>query len=338
MDQFTEIETSKALTVIEGSLVVRQTALDLAIQHSDFDPSSRVKDEDLEAEHASVEAEYNHVDGLATRLRNQLETFSLEMNNHPLVHGEFIRRIELSSAIEEAQGKLLDLRREAKAVNAFNKDDLPDGDEDEREERERLEDDEDDYEDEEDEERAEYDKSVEREAKSKAEEIRGTRNVRRLCKAIWNKIAGRTHPDKTKDTSLHELFQEARKCYDRLDLDGLAEIWDAVSGDTKSRKAKIRAKLEKLRQALKRRMEDLSNLTSSDAFMLMKIASENGGGYAAQVYARNMRGENQGLSIQLDAVKFQIQLAEWEKRMREDPDSNEPRPSQKIYFGRTFHE
>jgi len=332
MDEFTQIETSKALIVREGSLVVRQTALDLAIQHSDFDPDSRIKEEDLDSEHDKVEKEFLHVDDLASRLQTKLEDFGVEMNSHPTVAGHFERKIRLSSALAEARGELLDLERELRNA-AFSADDVPDGDEDEREERSNLEDDEEDegdYDEEDvvgfDDPRSKLGKAF-RDAKEKAEIQRGTRNRRRLCKALWNKIAGRTHPDRTKDELMHALFRDARKLYDELDLDGLAEIWDAISGDKNSRTDRKRAKLEKLRQALKRRLAQLSELTASDAFTLFRIAQQSGAGIAAMQYASAMNKDNRAMEYELAHVRYQIKMVGWRKRRRDDPHSDEPQPS-----------
>ncbi len=47
-------------------------------------------------------------------------------------------------------------------------------------------------------------------------------------KNLWRRISRRTHPDRTDNPVMHELFREGRSCYNRNDLEGLRSVWACV--------------------------------------------------------------------------------------------------------------
>ena len=89
----------------------------------------------------------------------------------------------------------------------------------------------------EDEERAKIEKESEEEARKAIESLDdseltpnmkkakyATRLRKEKCKRFYAKIAQKTHPDKCKDVDLNNLFHEAKKAYEALDLEVLQEM------------------------------------------------------------------------------------------------------------------
>jgi len=62
------------------------------------------------------------------------------------------------------------------------------------------------------------------------------KTLERLCKRVFRKISGMTHPDKTNDKELHEVFRTAKQFMEEWNLKALEQIYKDVKHYTKVRK------------------------------------------------------------------------------------------------------
>lgn len=105
---------------------------------------------------------------------------------------------------------------------------------------------------------------------------------REKCRKFYLKIAQKTHPDKVKDKELNDIFINAKKAYDALDLPELREMFTDLQGYLKLRgkKGNFRRyrmrRLEVSRTYLADRKKDFKQLTGGSAYDCVK-AMESGG-------------------------------------------------------------
>lgn len=99
---------------------------------------------------------------------------------------------------------------------------------------------------------------VKRERKEKSHKI----------KKLFKKIANRTHPDKTKDPVLNELFLEARICYNSNDEKGLEEIWYCVQHRRSRILSKLIERYEQLRQEVQEALVEITKLRVSSPYRM----------------------------------------------------------------------
>lgn len=120
---------------------------------------------------------------------------------------------------------------------------------------------------------------------------KGTRNHRRICKALYQKISARTHPDKTSDVTLNEMFIEAKMMYDRLDMDGLKEVWDALKGGGTFKRSRLRAAIQRLRDRVAELANQLAAINASPILRLIHIANEQGLSAAQNEYSKLLESQ-----------------------------------------------
>ena len=69
-------------------------------------------------------------------------------------------------------------------------------------------------------------------------------------KKLFQRIAQRTHPDRTDDPEKHLLFLSAKECRKNHDLQGLKEIWAILQNETSALLNKLLKQVEEERQAV----------------------------------------------------------------------------------------
>ena len=78
--------------------------------------------------------------------------------------------------------------------------------------------------------------------------------VKSMCKDLYRKLTRLTHPDRTKDTNLSELFPSVKNAMKALDLNMLTQLLDSVLEYKESRSTQEKFRRIKL-QALKKKRE-----------------------------------------------------------------------------------
>lgn len=86
---------------------------------------------------------------------------------------------------------------------------------------------------------------------------------------LFRKIAKRTHPDKTSDPKMHELFRAARIAYAKNDYESLDMIWRQVSGKVSNLFNAVFSRLKELRELVALRQLEKRRLTTSDPYRMM---------------------------------------------------------------------
>lgn len=87
-----------------------------------------------------------------------------------------------------------------------------------------------------------------------------SRELKKSCKKLYRKIAMLTHPDRTKNKRLREMFRSAKKAYDALDLAQLVSMYDnLMSNFTEAQSETTEATL------LTNLMSRFANLSTQDA-------------------------------------------------------------------------
>lgn len=105
---------------------------------------------------------------------------------------------------------------------------------------------------------------------------------------LFRKIAMKTHPDRTKDPEMHKLFLAAKQYYACDDLDGLQEIWEAVSGKRMSRLlAKLFKRLQELLAEIKFLEKTLKAMRESDEFEILTLYEARGDALLSATYKQN---------------------------------------------------
>lgn len=115
-----------------------------------------------------------------------------------------------------------------------------------------------------------------------------SRAVRRLCKALFKKIAARTHPDRTGDKDLHTLFMQAREFYNQHNLAMLEEIWDELAGGN-IRRSRLKAMLQVLREKIEAAQRKLDGMMSAPIVGLLRTLRSHGAHMAAFEFRQMLR-------------------------------------------------
>lgn len=247
-----EIEVGKALVVLPKG--------------TELEVTDYVSDEEMDEEESKLSSEVKRLEALNERIRVTFQTFSDDLVVDPTVKGLIKKNEILEESREEVSIELMALSEKIQRVR--DEIDAEDGVEDdagvecenEEENKEEVEDEEE-------------------------KEQQTTRNIRRLCKALFHKIAGKTHPDRTKDKDLIQLFMEAKRMYERFNLEALKDIWEALKGGNPKR-SRIRARIEALRNRIDELNMALANATNSPLAALLNIANTAG----LQIARMNYRG------------------------------------------------
>jgi hypothetical protein len=111
-----------------------------------------------------------------------------------------------------------------------------------------------------------------------------SRNVRRLCKKLYLKIASRTHPDKTKDEIKRQAFYEAKRYYKELNLTMLEDLWNSIQGGGVSMVARLKSRIAVLEKNLQELNGSRFQLKQSSAGQLYQVSNVKGFGAAAGMW------------------------------------------------------
>lgn len=94
-------------------------------------------------------------------------------------------------------------------------------------------------------------------------------------KKLWQRIAHRTHPDRTKDTELHKLFIAAKEYYVSDNLEGLERIWKIINGKASSILDRLLKRLHDELQELEVVQKMLDDTLKSEDYELMLLFERN---------------------------------------------------------------
>lgn len=142
----------------------------------------------------------------------------------------------------------------------------------------------------------------------------------RQCAIIFRRIARKTHPDKTKDTKLHELFLAAKISYQNQDLDALLVIWRQVESGNVGNRAQRRSKShkkkleEQLRESIAHTIRQREALMQQHTYQLYQVylVSPDAGirayGHIAHQSLHNARCEERQLEMTLYPERFQVRF------------------------------
>lgn len=269
-----EIPTEKALVVIETS-----KHLSVAIETAD-DDSYGAEPEVTEEEVNQLQGHLKQHEEVRDAIRKKIAFVEDRLRKRPAIKEQYemmcfedSQIAGLEAMLRDAQAELHDLLRKEMQEQEQSDDDVGEDAECENEDSEEIDDD-------------QYEDSCNVEEEQSEE--RTSRNVRRVCKSLFSKIAARTHPDKVKDPQLHELFIAARAYYKAFNVAGLTEIWEAVQGGASSYKAsKLRKLRDKLLSELREVVLELEAISQSSKGQLVQMYQMAGEDYAAFEY-RNM--------------------------------------------------
>lgn len=308
MDRTSEISTEKALVVVETSKLLSIAAEELVGQLDDED---QISDEEV----STLKEHLKHHEKMRDQMRDRIAHIEMRLRKNAKVdeaynevHFEQANLIGLQAVLREAQAELhAILRAEMDAEDEAN------GDEDNvQEERDPSE--------------GQHDEEVidvEEEQEDDEDQIYTSRNIKRVCKTLFAKIAAKTHPDKTKDAELIELFSVARAYYKAYNLPGLKEIWEAVQGGVSKFKAsKLRKLRDKLRQELSYVIAELEAMMASSRADLIKIFHFAGEQYAMVEYINMLKRTLQHLGNEREQTLAALQHVRAEIKKRKEKNND----------------
>lgn len=87
-------------------------------------------------------------------------------------------------------------------------------------------------------------------------------------KSIYRKITMKTHPDRTTDKILNELFLEAKSCYKANDLQGLEEVWECVKIKKSRLLSRLIERISKLKLELDKASIEFGKLINSNSYRM----------------------------------------------------------------------
>ena len=270
MERTEEISTEKALVIVEA---LNQISVEVK---SLLEEEDAITLEDIRALEDNVKQHTEMLD----RMRNRISHMEAKLRKdkkvdalYNQVHFERANIMGLRSILAEARNELDSLLRKEEEEESIPETEYGElGDEDEGEDGD-------------DEESCESEETV-------SEEVSSSRNIKRVCKTLFAKIASRTHPDKTNNAELIELFSVARSYYKAYNLPGLSEIWEAVQGGkSKFQASKLRKLRDSLAQQLEEVLHELQQMMNSGSADLVKIFHYAGEHYAIIEYLGMLRRE-----------------------------------------------
>lgn len=133
--------------------------------------------------------------------------------------------------------------------------------------------------------------------------------IQKEITALFRKIAAKTHPDKTKDPEMHQLFLQAKVCKDRNDYAGLKDIWECICGRRSSLLDKLLKRLHTELLELQNLERRLDSLYTSHDYMILQ-AFETDRKQVLQFTRVQMHARIKELSIFLNAMKMQARRSE----------------------------
>jgi hypothetical protein len=133
--------------------------------------------------------------------------------------------------------------------------------------------------------------------------------VDKEAKALYKKIAAKTHPDKTNNKLFHQYFLKAKELYENNDILGLKELWSIVSGASK--KTWIDAiinRLKELKDRINSKRLELTALKLSDKYhMSVDYADPNKAKHVERHYEMMLAARKHNLRNairQLDPTRY----------------------------------
>lgn len=306
----------EAEAINERALVVLSTCKDLV----PFEAITTMaetdwrNDETLSEEERELRAELEEMESMLTSINEIMVKFSNDLRTDPGVNRRFIaleemeaEQLEADAVLEDAQAEIKRLRSQIERLRTGRSEEAAGEDsnfyyedEDSEEDRQRI--------------KMEVEalrhmevsesdirkhvqnlrKSFQiiRERQAQAEQDQNTfenatRNRRRICKKLYTKISARTHPDRTSDSDLNTLFLRAVNLYNKLDLDGLTILWNALQGGN-FRRSDLKAAIDLLRERLQEVEGKLAEIMNSQAHALLTFANAHGLWAAQAKYARHL--------------------------------------------------
>lgn len=110
---------------------------------------------------------------------------------------------------------------------------------------------------------------------------------------LFKRIAFKTHPDRTDNTSLHGLFVLAKELRDKEDLEGLKSLWDVVTGKAEKLESKLQRRLLELTTELSRLRESLAYLKSSNDYKIAEFFEQDKYTVLSAAHAQMVRHQQQ---------------------------------------------
>lgn len=101
------------------------------------------------------------------------------------------------------------------------------------------------------------------------------RSLKKDCKILWRWIAMRCHPDKTQDTSKHQMFQQARIYYDELCLEGLQRIKNTIEGIPSGLMSSLLLEIKELEHVVQQAKAQLVELQNSYDYEILSLFETN---------------------------------------------------------------
>lgn len=272
MDRTCENNSEKALVVVETTKL-------LTIEVDELLEAAGEEDKISDAEISDLERHLKHHEKVRDQMRDHIAYIEARLRKNEKaeeaynkVHFEQANLIGLHVMLREAQEELHAILREEMIEGQPEQLGFGDDDEDgDGSSRDHGDD--------------EVIDTEERDEDADEEGPHASRNIKRVCKTLFAKIALKTHPDKTKDAELIELFSVARSYYKACNLPGLKEIWEAVQGGVSKFKAsRLRKLRDKLRAELGAVIAELEALMASGKAELIKIYNFAGEHHATVEY------------------------------------------------------
>lgn len=113
-------------------------------------------------------------------------------------------------------------------------------------------------------------------------------------KKLFKRIAARTHPDKTSDLHLHELFLRAKACSVVNDYDGLQMIWESINTNrARSILNALMSRLETLRASVNNSQQQLHVLRESGPYKMLMDYQRPESAAAVEEYYRDILAHNE---------------------------------------------
>lgn len=298
MDEFVAIGNNKALVPVAGQMVLHSIAKDLG------------DTQEMEKEADEIEERVNQLELQKAELTDALETYVRAKRAHPDFRGRTQQNDNLKAQIKimEEEAMRLQLQMLSDSMENGDKDEpvvgehRPDSEDEEDGSAEGVMENEDD-------ESVELEDLTPDEIYKYEEELkkfRGRRDVSRDCKNLFKKIAAKTHPDRTADTEMHDLFRAARLLAEVNDYRGLVEVWAILKTGRSPRRARAEARLLLMQNKAFKVSREVQSLLGSDANRLLQMEVTGYPDHAHSMFGRLLEHERNRLMEKHEALRNEI--------------------------------
>lgn len=297
MDEFVAIGNNKALVPVAGQMVLHSIAKDLG------------DTQEMEKEANEIEARVNQLELQKAELTDALETFVRAKRAHPDFRGRTQQNDNLKAQIKIMEEEAMRLQLQMLADSETGGKDepvvgehRPDSEDEEDGSAEGV------MEDEEDEAVGLEDLTPDEIYKYEEElkKFRGRRDVSRDCKNLFKKIAAKTHPDRTADTEMHDLFRAARVLAEVNDYRGLVEVWAILKTGRSPRRARAEARLLLMQNKAYKVSREVQLLLGSDANRLLQLEVTGYPDHAHSMFGRLLEAERNRLAEHHEALRNEL--------------------------------